>query len=74
MSFKTAQKQIQGEGHSKESAGKILGAAAQKTKHPSPNQQKVLRAQGKKKRRPVKKAAAKKTASAPSWMMKKKTD
>ena len=74
MSFKTVQKQIQGEGHSKESAGKILGAAAQKAKHPSPNQRKVLAAQGKGKR-PVKKAAAKKTSTSkrptPSWMKKK---
>jgi hypothetical protein len=78
MSFKTVQKQLQGEGHSKESAGKILGAAAQKAKHPSPQQRKVLRAQGSKRKKtptrksgskaPVKKTAAK---SAPPWMSKK---
>lgn len=48
MSFKSQQKKLQSQGHSKESAGKILGAAAQKAKHPSPKQKKVLRAQGKK--------------------------
>lgn len=75
MSFKTVQKQIQAEGHSKESAGKILGAAAQKAKHPSPKQQKVLRAQGKKrpakKKAPAKKAAPAAKKSAPPWMSKK---
>lgn len=48
MSFKSEAGKLQKQGHSKESAGKILGAAAQKAKHPSPKQKKVLRAQGKK--------------------------
>lgn len=48
MSFKTEQSKLQKSGYSKESAGKILGAAAQKAKHPSANQKKVLRHQGKK--------------------------
>jgi hypothetical protein len=48
MTFKSVQGQLQKQGHSKEAAGKILGAAAQKAKHPSANQKKVLRAQGKK--------------------------
>lgn len=47
MSFKSVQGQLQKKGYSKKSAGKILGAAAQKAKHPSPKQKKVLRAQGK---------------------------
>lgn len=68
MSFKSEQGKLQKKGFNKESAGKILGAAAQKAKNPSPKQRKVLRAQGKK-RPPAKKAAAKK--SAPSWMDKK---
>lgn len=59
MSFKSEQSKLQGQGHSKESAGKILGAAAQKAKHPSANQRKVLAAQGKKKR-PAGRSAAKK--------------
>jgi hypothetical protein len=73
VSFKTVQKKLQGQGHSKESAGKILGAAAQKAKHPSANQRKVLGAQ-KGKKRPAKKAtSAKKGQPAgkhkpPSWM------
>lgn len=54
MSFKSVQSKLQNQGHSKESAGKILGAAAQKAKHPSPAQRKVLGAQGKK-RKPYKK-------------------
>ena len=48
MSFKSEQGKLQKKGFSKKSAGKILGAAAQKAKHPSPNQKKVLRAQGRK--------------------------
>lgn len=48
MSFKSEQGKLQKQGYSKESAGKILGAAAQKAKHPSANQKKVLRHQGKK--------------------------
>lgn len=48
MSFKSEQGKLQKQGYSKESAGKILGAAAQKAKHPSANQKKVLRAQGRK--------------------------
>jgi hypothetical protein len=48
MSFKSEQGKLQKKGYSKASAGKILGAAAQKAKHPSANQKKVLRAQGKK--------------------------
>lgn len=63
MSFKSVQSKLQKQGHSKESAGKILGAAAQKAKHPSPKQQKVLRAQGKKKR---KSGAIRKTSSRPT--------
>lgn len=70
MSFKTVQKQIQGQGHSKESAGKILGAAAQKAKHPSPKQQKVLRAQ-KRKKKPIKKSSDKPTAAAGKFPPKK---
>jgi len=58
MSFKSVQANLQKQGHSKESAGKILGAAAQKAKHPSPKQQKVLRAQKKKKRPTAKKSAS----------------
>jgi hypothetical protein len=45
MSFKSEQGKLQKKGYSKESAGKILGAAAQKAKHPSPAQKRVLRAQ-----------------------------
>jgi len=71
MSFKTVQAKLQNQGHSKESAGKILGAAAQKAKHPSPKQQKVLRAQGKKKRRPFKKFSDKPTAAAGKFPPKK---
>jgi hypothetical protein len=48
VSFKSEQGKLQKKGYSKESAGKILGAAAQKAKHPSANQKKVLRHQGKK--------------------------
>lgn len=43
--FKGEQKKLQNKGYSKESAGKILGAAAQKAKKPSAQQQKVLNAQ-----------------------------
>lgn len=45
VSFKSEQGKLQKQGYSKESAGKILGAAAQKAKHPSPAQKRVLRAQ-----------------------------
>lgn len=45
MSFKSEQGKLQKKGYSKEAAGKILGAAAQKAKHPSAKQKKVLRAQ-----------------------------
>lgn len=45
MSFKTEQSKLQKSGYSKESAGKILGAAAQKAKNPSPAQKRVLKAQ-----------------------------
>ena len=48
MSFKGEQTKLQKKGYSKESAGKILGAAAQKAKHPSSAQKKVLRHQGRK--------------------------
>ena len=47
MTFKSEQGKLQKQGHSKASAGKILGAAAQKAKHPSPKQKKVLRHQKK---------------------------
>jgi hypothetical protein len=70
MSFKTVQKQMMGQGHSKESAGKILGAAAQKAKHPSPKQQKVLRAQ-KRKKKPIRKSSDKPTAAAGKFPPKK---
>jgi len=72
MSFKSEQSKLQKRGFSKEGAGKVLGAAAQKAKHPSANQRKVLGAQ--KKKRPVKKAtSAKKGQPAgkrkpPAWM------
>lgn len=46
MSFKSVQSGIaRKEGISQKSAGKILGAAAQKAKHPSPAQKRVLKAQ-----------------------------
>lgn len=45
VSFKSEQSKLQKQGHSKESAGKILGAAAQKAKHPSAAQKRVLKAQ-----------------------------
>jgi|1185.fasta_scaffold55889_1 hypothetical protein len=48
MSFKTVQGKLQKKGFSAETSGKILGAAAQKAKHPSANQKKVLKAQGSK--------------------------
>jgi hypothetical protein len=70
VTFKTVQAKLQKQGHSKESAGKILGAAAQKAKHPSANQKKVLRAQGKK--RPVKKGAPAQGHKPPPWMTKGK--
>lgn len=44
-SFKAEQGKLQKKGYSKESAGKILGAAAQKAKHPSAAQKRVLKAQ-----------------------------
>ena len=46
--FKAEQGKLQKKGYSKEAAGKILGAAAQKAKHPSSQQKKVLRHQGEK--------------------------
>ena len=55
MTFKSEQSKLQNKGYSKESAGKILGAAAQKAKNPSAKQKKVLNAQ-----KPKKKTAAKK--------------
>lgn len=61
--FKREQGKLMGKGYSKESAGRILGAAAQKAKNPSPAQQRVLKAQ---KGKPVaKKTSAPKTVSAP---------
>lgn len=42
MSFKSEQSKLQKKGYSKKSAGKILGAAAQKAKHPSAAQKRVL--------------------------------
>ena len=72
MSFKSVAANLQKQGHSKESAGKILGAAAQKAKRPSPAQRKVLGAQ---KKKPFKKktGSAKKGQPAgrhkpPAWM------
>lgn len=44
--FKAEQGKLQKQGYSKESAGKILGHAAQVAKHPSAQQKKVLKAQG----------------------------
>jgi hypothetical protein len=72
MTFKSEQGKLQKKGFNKESAGKILGAAAQKAKSPSPKQKKVLRAQGKK-RTPARKGAAGGAArkSAPPWADKK---
>lgn len=45
MTFKGEQKKLEAKGYSKESAGKILGAAAQKAKNPSAAQKRVLAAQ-----------------------------
>lgn len=50
-----AEKSVMAQGHSKESAGKILGAAAKKAKHPSAAQKRVLAAQKKGGTRNVKK-------------------
>lgn len=75
MSFKSEQSKLQNQGHSKESAGKILGAAAKKAKHPSPAQRKVLGAQGKKRKRSPQRQSGTKAPvkkSAPPWLMKKK--
>jgi hypothetical protein len=70
MTFKTQQTKLQKQGHSKESAGKILGAAAQKAKNPSAKQRKVLRAQ-KRKKKPIKKFSDKPTAAAGKFPPKK---
>lgn len=43
--WKSAEKKIMATGKSKEQAGKILGAAAQRAKNPSPAQKRVLKAQ-----------------------------